>query len=83
MERLTIGGAKEARPDAAMIEVRDGKKRLACKYDVETGLIEAFYKGYKASTRLAVGDSFTVERDTTVTVITRDTVATFLIEHNG
>lgn len=39
-----------------MVEVRDGKKRLACKYDAETGLIEALYKGYKASTRLAVGE---------------------------
>ena len=61
-----------------MVEVRDGKKRLACKYDAETGLIEALYKGYKASTRLAVG----VERDTTVTVVTRDTVTTFLIEQS-
>lgn len=65
-----------------MVEVRDGKKRLACKYDAETGLIEALYRGYKASTRLAVGDSFMVERDTTVTVVTRDTVTTFLIEHS-
>ncbi len=65
-----------------MVEVRDGKQRLACKYDAETGLIEALYKGYKASTRLAVGESFRVERDTTVTVVTRDTVTTFLIEQN-
>ena len=65
-----------------MVEIRDGKKRLACKYDAETGLIEALYKGYKASTRLAVGESFRVERDTTVTVVTRDTVTTFLIEQN-
>lgn len=65
-----------------MVEVRDGKKRLACKYDAKTGLIEALYKGYKASTRLAVGESFRVERDTTVTVVTRDTVTTFLIEQS-
>lgn len=65
-----------------MVEVRDGKKRIACKYDAETGLIEALYKGYKASTRLAVGESFRVERDTTVTVVTRDTVTTFLIEQS-
>lgn len=65
-----------------MVEVRDGKKRLVCKYDAETGLIEALYKGYKASTRLAVGESFRVERDTTVTVVTRDTVTTFLIEQS-
>lgn len=65
-----------------MVEIRDGKKRLACKYDAETGLIEALYKGYKASTRLAVGESFRVERDTTVTVVTRDTVTTFLIEQS-
>ncbi len=65
-----------------MVEVRDGKKRLACKYDAETGLIEALYKGYKASTRLAVGESFRVEHDTTVTVVTRDTVTTFLIEQS-
>ena len=65
-----------------MVEVRDGKQRLACKYDAETGLIEALYKGYKASTRLAVGESFRVERDTTVTVVTRDTVTTFLIEQS-
>lgn len=64
-----------------MVEVRDGKERLACKYDAETGLIEMLYKGYRASTRLAVGGSFRVERDTTVTVVTRDTVDTFLIEH--
>lgn len=65
-----------------MVAVRDGKKRLACKYDAETETIEALYKGYKTSTRLEVGNSFALERDTTVTVVTRDTVTTFLIEQH-
>ena len=45
--------------------------RLACKGNPDTGLVECLYKGNKTSALLAVGDSFTVERQGVETTITR------------
>lgn len=54
-----------------MIPFYDCLGRLACKGNPETGLVECLYKGNKTSTILASGESFTVERQEIVTIITR------------
>jgi len=46
----------------------------------ESGLVECLYKGNKTSAVLAIGESFTVERQDIVTVITRVAAHTFKVE---
>ena len=54
-----------------MIPLYDCIGRMACKGNPMTGFVECLYKGNKTSTVLAIGDSFTVERQGIVTVVTR------------
>lgn len=54
-----------------MIQFRDCLGRLACMGNPKTGLVECLYKGHKTSVVLAVGETFTVERQDIVTTITR------------
>lgn len=54
-----------------MVEFRDCKGRLAATGDERTGMVENRYKGQKAKAVLSIGESFTIERDNIVTVITR------------
>jgi hypothetical protein len=46
----------------------------------ESGLVECLYKGNKTSAVLAIGESFTVERQDIVTIITRVTAHDFKVE---
>ncbi|MBD5537787.1 MAG: hypothetical protein HDQ99_19485 [Lachnospiraceae bacterium] len=46
----------------------------------ETGLVECIYKGNKTSAVLAVGETFTVERQDIVTIITRVAAHDFEVE---
>lgn len=46
----------------------------------ETGMVECLYKGNKTSVILAVGETFTVERQDIVTIITRVAVHDFKVE---
>lgn len=63
-----------------MIPFYDYLDRLVCMGNPKTGLVECLYKGHKTSTILAVGETFTVERQDTVTTITRDALHNFKIE---
>ena len=63
-----------------MIPFYDCLGRLACKGNPETGLVECLYKGNKTSATLAVGESFTVERQDVVTVITRIAAHDFKVD---
>ena len=63
-----------------MIPFRDCLGRLACMGNLETGLVECIYKGNKTSTVLAIGESFIVERQDIVTVITRVAANDFKVE---
>lgn len=54
--------------------------RLACKGNLETGLVECLYKGNKTSAILAIGESFTVERQDIVTIITRVAAHDFKVD---
>ena len=54
-----------------MIPLHDCLGRLACMGNPNTGFVECVYKGHKTSTKLEIGESFTVERQNVVTVITR------------
>ena len=63
-----------------MDEIRDCLGRLACKGDAVTGEIETLYKGCRTRLRLPVGERFTVERERTVTHITRLASRAFRVE---
>ena len=54
-----------------MIPLHDCLGRLACMGNPATGFVECVYKGHKTSTTLEVGESFTVERQNIITIITR------------
>ena len=63
-----------------MIPFHDCLGRLACMRGSETGLVECLYKGNKTSAVLAIGETFTVERQDIVTIITRVAVHDFKVE---
>lgn len=63
-----------------MIPFYDCLGRLACKGNPETGLVECLYKGNKTSAILAIGESFTVERQDIVTIITRVAAHDFKVD---
>ena len=63
-----------------MIPFHDCLGRLACMVNPEAGLVECLYKGNKTSAVLAIGESFTVERQDIVTIITRVTAHDFKVE---
>ena len=58
---------------------RDCKGRIACMGDPTTGAVESAYKGCKTSTLLAIGESFTIERDVVVTGVTRVSASDFMV----
>lgn len=58
----------------------DCRGRLACKGDPETGLVECWYKKHMTSAILQIGESFKVEREDTITIITRASANTFTVE---
>ncbi len=59
--------------------LRDCIGRIACKGDATTGLIEVLYKGHKIRTKIPIGEKFIIEREDTVTTVTRNTT-TFHVE---
>ncbi len=63
-----------------VIPFHDCLGRLACMGNPETGLVECLYKGNKTSAVLAIGETFTVERQDIVTIITRVAVHDFKVE---
>ena len=65
-----------------MIPLYDCLGRIACKGNPDTGLVECIYKGNKTSAVLEIGESFTVERQNIVTVITRTGINQFEINSN-
>lgn len=62
-----------------MVAYRDCKGRIACMGDPTTGAVESAYKGCKTSTLLAIGESFTIERDVVVTIVTRISASDFMV----
>jgi hypothetical protein len=60
--------------------ILDCNGRLACMGDPVTGLVECLYKGNRTSTVLEIGETFTVERQDTVTSITKAGNNTFKVE---
>ena len=54
-----------------MEPIQDCIGRLACKFDPRTGLLEQAHKGCKTRIILHPGDTFTIEREGIITVITR------------
>ena len=58
----------------------DCRKRCVCYADAETGLIKHEYKREKTSTRIPIGGTYRIERDDTVTIMTRVSCQEFKIE---
>lgn len=63
-----------------LIPFHDCLGRLACIGNPEMGVVECLYKGNKTSAVIAVGGSFTVERQDIVTIITRVATHDFKVE---
>ncbi|MPN04989.1 hypothetical protein SDC9_152238 [bioreactor metagenome] len=60
--------------------LRDCIGRIACKGDASTGLIETLYKGHKTRTMIPIGEKFIIEREDTVTTVTRISNKIFHVE---
>ncbi len=60
--------------------LRDCIGRIACKGDAATGLIETLYKGHRTRTRIPIGEKFIIEREDTVTTVTRINTTAFQVE---
>ena len=60
--------------------LRDCIGRIACKGDAATGLIETLYKGHKTRTMIPIGEKFIIEREDTVTTVTRISNKIFHVE---
>ena len=54
-----------------MEQIRDFLGRVVCKGDASSGFIEIRYRDLTVQAILAIGDSYTVERENVVTIITR------------
>lgn len=52
-------------------KIKDCKDRCACFVDDLTGDVEHEYKKVKTKTRVPVGGEYTIERDTTITILRR------------
>jgi len=61
-------------------DIRDCCGRIACKFDVNSGFVEVVYKRIKTSTQIAIGGAFRIEREGVITLITRNSDATFFVE---
>ena len=59
--------------------IRDEKGRVACVADPLTGIIEIKYNKIFVQTVLEIGKSLTIERDGSVTTLTRLSVGDFHI----
>jgi hypothetical protein len=60
--------------------LRDCIGRIACKGDATTGFIETLYKGHKTHTKIPIGEKFVIEREGTVTTVTRINNTAFKVE---
>lgn len=63
-----------------MEEIRDCHGRLACCGDATTGYISSLYKGHRTTAFLAVGETFTVERDDARTDVIRISASAFKVK---
>ena len=58
----------------------DIRKRCVCYADASTGVIEHKYKHEKTSTCIPIGGTYRIERDDTVTILTRIDHEEFKVE---
>lgn len=61
-------------------QIKDCKDRCACYVDDKTGTVEHEYKKVKTKTRVPVGGEYTIERDTTITILRRVSDLEFEVE---
>jgi hypothetical protein len=64
----------------SMEDIRDCSGHLMCRGDARTGFVSSLYKGHRTTAHLAVGETFTVERNDTKTEITRIDDSTFKVK---
>lgn len=65
-----------------MEEILDCLDRLVCCGDARSGYVSSFYKGHRTTVYLAIGETFTVERDNTATDVTRVSDSSFSIRRS-
>lgn len=53
--------------------IRDCLGRIVCKVNAADGTVETKYGKIRVLTRVAIGDSYCIERDNVVTWVTRET----------
>ena len=58
----------------------DRRNRCVCFADASTGIIEHEYKHEKTSTCIPIGGQYRIERDDTVTILTRISKDKFKVE---
>lgn len=63
-----------------MEDIRDCSGHLMCRGDARTGFVSSLYKGHRTTAHLAVGETFTVERNDIKTEITRIDDSTFKVK---
>lgn len=65
-----------------MEPIRDCLGRVVCKAIADTGNIEIVYRDLRICITLLVGNSYTIERQGVVTLITRESDVTFSVSSN-
>lgn len=63
--------------------LRDCIGRIACKGDAATGLVETLYKGHRTRTKIPIGEKFIIEREDTITTVTRINTMAFQVESHS
>lgn len=62
-----------------MEDIRDCSEHLICRGDARTGFVSSLYKGHLTTAHLAVGETFTIEKNDAKTEITRIDDSTFKV----
>lgn len=63
-------------------KIKDCKERCACYVDDKTGVVEHEYKKVKTKTKVPVGGEYTIERDSTITILRRTAAGRFDVKSN-
>ena len=60
--------------------IRDCLGRIVCKVNAADGTVETKYGKIRVLTRVAIGDSYCIERDNVVTWVTRESEKRFAVK---
>lgn len=63
-----------------METIRDCRGRVVCKVNAADGTVETRYGRLRVLTRVAIGESYCVERESTITWVTRESEKRFTVK---